>query len=269
MYTFNKMWGVITPEEARAKLDEQIAECRTDDPKNLEEQAMSLIGRDIYLKLIKGYTEKQWGKPCEELPPSIIKRIPLRFTYDNNYFNDTYQGIPDGGYTKLAEEMLRGIKVKTDCEYKSFVRECGNVAKKTVFTGRIDELFDYRFGKLEYRSLRFETEILPTSNYQGCAVVNYTDKEIPYTRIIEHKHFSKNNSEETVITKEYPMNIGDTGEPYYPINDKRNTDIFEKYNRLAKEDNNLIIGGRLAEYKYYDMDKVISSAIEAARRELE
>ncbi len=266
MYTFNKMWGVITPEEARAKLDEQIALCRTDDPKNLEEQAMSLIGKDIYLKLVKGYTEKQWGRKATELPGFIIKRLPVRLTYNNNYFNDRYQGIPIGGYTQWIANMLEGIEVRTGIDYLEKKDEFEGLADKVIYTGMIDEYFDFRLGNLEYRSLRFETEYLPdTDDYQGNAVVNYTDDKTPYTRIIEHKHFEFGTGKGTVVTREYPSawNVGD--EPYYPLNNERNNNLYEEYRRLA-EGSNVFFGGRLGKYKYYDMDDTIAAAMEDYQR---
>ena len=268
MNTFSKMWNIEAPREAEEIISRQIKAEGVEKPTNLEEQALSLVGRDVYEKLIKGYTEKQWDKSCSELPPSIIKRIPLRFTYDNNYFNDIYQGIPEGGYTALINELLRGIPVLTSSEYREFISTHPEIATKTVYTGRIDELYDFKYGPLDYRSLRFETEVLETENYQGAAVVNFTDNTVPYTRIIEHKHFEKNKTKKTVITREYSVSMKEGSEPYYPINDEKNNQLYEKYRTLAKKNENLILGGRLAEYKYYDMDKVIASAIEAARREL-
>jgi UDP-galactopyranose mutase len=261
------MWNIRLPSEAEKIIGEQIKKSGIKKPKNLEEQAIMLVGKDIYDTLVKGYTEKQWGRQCKDLPPSIIKRIPLRFTYDNNYFNDIYQGIPRGGYSVLINELLRGADVILSCEYRDFMKENSAIAEKTVYTGRIDELFDYVYGELEYRSLDFEWEELTVSNYQGCAVVNYTDSRIPYTRIIEHKHFEKTESEHTVITREYPRQYSNGCEPYYPINDSKNNALYQKYKSLADKMKNFILGGRLAEYKYYDMDKVIASSIEAARRE--
>ena len=257
MNTFNKLWGVVTPEEAKAKIEEQKKEFSIIEPKNLEEQAISLIGKYIYEKLIKGYTEKQWGRKATELPAFIIKRLPVRFTYDNNYFNDRYQGIPIGGYTKIIEKMLDGIEVKLNTNFFDNREYFENIAEKIVFTGMIDEFYNYKFGKLEYRSLRFETEILDKENYQGNAVVNYTEREIPYTRIIEHKHFEFGKQEKTVITKEYPSEWKEGDEPYYPVNDEKNNKLYEKYKELAEKETNVIFGGRLGEYKYYDMDKVI------------
>ena len=261
MNTFNKLWGVVTPEEAKAKIEEQKKEFSIIEPKNLEEQAISLIGKDIYEKLIKSYTEKQWGRKATELPAFIIKRLPVRFTYDNNYFNDRYQGIPIGGYTKIIEKMLNGIEVKLNTNFFDNREYFENIAEKIVFTGMIDEFYNYKFGKLEYRSLRFETEILDEENYQGNAVVNYTEREIPYTRIIEHKHFEFGKQEKTVITKEYPSEWKEGDEPYYPVNDEKNNKLYEKYKEIAEKETNIIFGGRLGEYKYYDMDKVIEKVL--------
>ena len=261
MNTFNKLWGVVTPEEAKAKIEEQKKEFSITEPKNLEEQAISLIGKDIYEKLIKGYTEKQWGRKATELPAFIIKRLPVRFTYDNNYFNDRYQGIPIGGYTKIIEKMLNGIEIKLNTNFFDNREYFENIAEKIVFTGMIDEFYNYKFGKLEYRSLRFETEILDEENYQGNAVVNYTEREIPYTRIIEHKHFEFGKQEKTVITKEYPSEWKEGDEPYYPVNDEKNNKLYKKYRELAEKEKNVIFGGRLGEYKYYDMDKVIEKVL--------
>lgn len=281
MNTFNKMWGVVTPAQAKEKIAEQIADLRIAEPKNLEEQALSLVGRDVYEKLVKGYTEKQWGRDCTELPAFIIKRLPLRFTYDNNYFNDRYQGIPVGGYTIMVEKMLEGIEVTTGVSYRDFVMEeerdghiCltdrdGNTYDKVLYTGMIDEFFDFALGHLEYRSLRFETEaILDCDNYQGNAVVNYTEREIPYTRIIEHKHFEFGTQSGTVITREYPAFWKEGEEPYYPVNDEKNEKLMEQYEELARTKPHVIFGGRLGQYRYYDMDKVIAQALEAAEREL-
>lgn len=262
MYTFNKMWGVVTPEEARKKIDEQMADCRVDEPKNLEEQAMNLIGKDIYEKLVKGYTEKQWGRKATELPGFIIKRLPVRLTYDNNYFNDTYQGIPIGGYTKMIENMLDGIEVRLGVDFLKNREELSSLADKIVYTGMIDEYYDYCFGELEYRSLRFETEAIPdVDNYQGNAVVNYTDAETPYTRIIEHKHFEFNTCKGTVISREYPATWKKGDEPYYPMNNDRNNELYQKYAKKAEEDKNVIFGGRLGKYKYYDMDDTVEVAM--------
>ena len=280
MNTFNKMWGVVTPEQAKEKIAEQIADLSITDPANLEEQALSLVGRDVYEKLVKGYTEKQWGRACTELPAFIIKRLPLRFTYDNNYFNDRYQGIPVGGYTAIIEKMLGGIEVKTGVSYQEFATEqeqdggmCvvdreGNIYKKVVYTGMLDEYFGYALGHLEYRSLRFETETLPDcDNYQGNAVVNYTEREIPYTRIIEHKHFEFGTQPGTVITREYPALWKEGEEPYYPINDEKNGKLMAQYEELAKSKPYVMFGGRLGQYRYYDMDKVIAQALAAVEKE--
>ena len=261
MNTFNKLWGVRTPEEAKRKIEEQKKEFGIVESKNLEEQAISLIGKDIYEKLIKGYTEKQWGRKATELPAFIIKRLPVRFVYDNNYFNDRYQGIPIGGYTKIIEKMLERIEIRLNTNFFDNREYFENIAEKIVFTGMIDEFYNYQFGKLEYRSLRFETEVLNIENYQGNAVVNYTEREIPYTRIIEHKHFEFGKQEKTVITKEYPSEWKEGDEPYYPVNDERNTKLYEKYKELAEKEKNVIFGGRLGEYKYYDMDKVIEKVL--------
>ena len=268
MNTFNKMWGIKTPAEAKAKIKAQVAEANIIEPHNLEEQAISLVGRDIYEKLIKGYTEKQWGIQATKLPSFIIKRLPIRFTYDNNYFNDKYQGIPVGGYTKIIEKMLDGIDVRLNTDFFKNRSELDKIADKIVFTGMIDQFYDYEFGALEYRSLRFENEILEEENYQGNAVVNYTEYEVPYTRIIEHKHFEYGNQPKTVITKEYPVawKIGD--DPYYPVNNERNNEIFSKYKELSSKESKVIFGGRLAEYKYYDMHNVIEQALNCIKREL-
>lgn len=267
MNTFSKMWGIKTPQEAKAIIAKQIEELHITEPRNLEEQALSLAGTDVYEKLIKGYTEKQWGRPCSELPSFIIKRLPFRFTYNNNYFNDRYQGIPIGGYTKIVGKMLDGIEVKTGTDYFQFKKDKPDIARKIVFTGMIDEYFGYRLGALEYRSVRFENEVLDTDNYQGNAVVNYTDREIPYTRIIEHKHFEFGTQEKTVISREYSSEWKVGMEPYYPVNNEQNNQLFEKYRELAEKENNVIFGGRLGNYKYYDMDKVIESALETVDRE--
>ncbi|WP_299305049.1 UDP-galactopyranose mutase [uncultured Haemophilus sp.] len=262
MLTFNKMWGVITPQEAEAKIKEQISKENITEPKNLEEQAISLVGRDIYEKLIKGYTEKQWGRECTELPAFIIKRLPVRYTYDNNYFYDTYQGIPIGGYTGIFERMLEGIEVKLNIDFFSEREYYESLAEKIVFTGMIDEYFDYQFGKLEYRSLRFDNEVLDVPNYQGNAVVNYTEAKVPYTRIIEHKHFEYGTQAKTVITREYSKEYEEGDEPYYPINDQRNNELYTKYKELADNQTNVIFGGRLAQYKYFDMHNIIAEALE-------
>lgn len=273
MYTFNKMWGVVTPEEAAAKIEEQKKEI-TGEPKNLEEQAISLVGRDIYEKLVKGYTEKQWGRDCKDLPAFIIKRLPVRLTFDNNYFNALYQGIPIGGYTKLIEKMLEGIEVRLNVDYLENKEELDKLAEKVIYTGPIDAYFNYKLGTLEYRSVRFENEILDKPNFQGNAAVNYTDRETPWTRIIEHKWFefgkdeNGNDLPKTVISREYSSEwkLGD--EPYYPVNDAKNSTLYEQYKALAEAEDNVIFGGRLGEYKYYDMDKTIEVALAAAKKEL-
>ena len=273
MYTFNKMWGVVTPEEAAAKIEEQKKEI-TGEPKNLEEQAISLVGRDIYEKLVKGYTEKQWGRDCKDLPAFIIKRLPVRLTFDNNYFNALYQGIPIGGYTKLIEKMLEGIEVRLNVDYLENKEELDKLAEKVIYTGPIDAYFDYKLGTLEYRSVRFENEILDKPNFQGNAAVNYTDRETPWTRIIEHKWFefgkdeNGNDLPKTVISREYSSEwkLGD--EPYYPVNDTKISTLYEQYKALAEAEDNVIFGGRLGEYKYYDMDKTIEVALAAAKKEL-
>ncbi|MBS4981647.1 MAG: UDP-galactopyranose mutase [Lachnospiraceae bacterium] len=268
MNTFSKMWNVRTPQEAKEKIAEQVAEIGITEPKNLEEQGLSLVGKDVFEKLVKGYTEKQWGRDCKDLPAFIIKRLPVRFTYDNNYFNDRFQGIPLGGYTKIVEKMLDGIDVKTNTDYFTFIKENSDIAEKTIFTGMIDEYYDYKLGTLEYRSVRFETEVLDTDNYQGNAVVNYTEREVPYTRIIEHKHFEFGKQEKTVISKEYSSEWSVGMEPYYPVNNEQNNVLFEKYRELAEKESNVIFGGRLGNYKYYDMDKVIAEALEMCEKEL-
>lgn len=262
MNTFSKMWGIRTPDEARAKIAEQVAELNITEPKNLEEQALSLVGTDIYEKLIKGYTEKQWGRDCKELPAFIIKRLPCRFIYDNNYFNDRYQGIPIGGYTKMVEKMLEGIEVRLNTDYFDFIKENPNIADTIVYTGCIDEFFGYELGALQYRSVTFETEELETEDFQGNAVVNYTEREVPYTRIIEHKHFEFGKQPTTVISKEYSAEWKPGMEPYYPVNDAKNAELYEKYKALAEKQGNVIFGGRLGQYRYYDMDKVIRAALD-------
>lgn len=273
MYTFNKMWGVVTPEEAAAKIEEQKKEI-TGEPQNLEEQAISLVGRDIYEKLVKGYTEKQWGRDCKKLPAFIIKRLPVRLTFDNNYFNALYQGIPIGGYTKLVENLLEGIEVRLNEDYLEDKEKWNAMAEKVVYTGAIDAYFDYALGNLEYRSVRFENEILDIPNFQGNAAVNYTDRETPWTRIIEHKWFefgkdeNGNDLPKTIISKEYSSEWKPGDEPYYPVNDKKNGELYQKYKALAEKEENIIFGGRLGEYKYYDMDAVIASALECARNQL-
>jgi UDP-galactopyranose mutase len=273
MNTFSKLWGVITPSEAKAKINEQIKEAGITQPQNLEEQALSLVGRDIYEKLIKGYTEKQWGRSATELPSFIIKRLPIRFTYDNNYFNDTYQGIPVGGYTQIIEKMLQGIEVRLDTDFFNKREELTSLADKIVFTGMIDEYYDHCYGALEYRSLHFQTETLDCDNYQGNAVVNFTEYEVPYTRIIEHKHFefgcegSKVNPK-TVITREYPATWQHGNEPYYPMNDDRNNELYAKYKELAASETKVIFGGRLGMYKYFDMHNVVAEALMCVENEM-
>lgn len=266
MNTFSKMWNIKTPSEAKAIIEKQIEELNITEPQNLEEQALSLVGTDVYEKLIKGYTEKQWGRDCKELPAFIIKRLPLRFTYDNNYFNDRYQGIPIGGYTKIVEKMLEGSDVLPDTDYFEFIKDNEGIADKVLFTGMIDEYYDFCYGHLEYRTVRFETEVLDCDNYQGNAVVNYTDREVPYTRIIEHKHFEFGKQEKTIISREYSTEWEPGMEPYYPVNNERNNDLFEKYKALADKEEKVIFGGRLGNYKYYDMDKVIIAALEAVEK---
>ena len=268
MNTFNKLWGVITPKEAKEKIEEEKKANNVDMPKNLEEQAINLVGKTIYEKLVKGYTEKQWGQSAKELPAFIIKRLPVRFNYDNNYFNDIYQGIPIGGYTKIIEKMLEGIEVKLEYDYFEHKEELKNIADKIVFTGMIDKYYNYQFGELEYRSLKFDTEVIDEENYQGNAVVNYTDYETPYTRIIEHKHFEYGTQPKTVITKEYPDNWTREKEPYYPINNEKNNTLYEKYKKIAEEEKNVIFGGRLGQYKYYDMHKIIEEALNCVEGEI-
>ena len=268
MNTFSKMWNIRTPQEAKDMIAKQIAELHIEEPNNLEEQALSLAGRDVYEKLVKGYTEKQWGRDCTELPAFIIKRLPLRFTYDNNYFNDRFQGIPMGGYTKIIEKMLDGVDVKTETDYFEFIKENPEIADKILFTGMIDEFFDYQLGALEYRSVRFETEVLDCDNYQGNAVINYTEREVPYTRIIEHKHFEFGQQEKTVISREYSSEWKVGMEPYYPVNNEQNNARFEAYKKLAEKEENVIFGGRLGNYQYYDMDKVIEAALALVKKEL-
>lgn len=267
MYTFNKMWGVVTPREAAAKIEEQRKAAGIKEPENLEEQAISLVGTDIYEKLIKGYTEKQWGRPCTELPSFIIKRLPVRFTFDNNYFNALYQGIPVGGYTKMVRNMLEGIEVKVNADYLKNKAEYDSMADHVVYTGPVDAYFGYKLGYLQYRSVKFETEVLDIPNFQGNAAVNYTDSETPWTRIIEHKWFefgkdeNGKNIQKTVISREYSSEWKPGDEPYYPVNDKKNSDLYQEYRKLADQENKVIFGGRLGEYKYYDMDKVIEEAL--------
>lgn len=273
MYTFNKMWGVVTPEQAEAKIAEQKQEIQG-EPKNLEEQAIALVGRDIYEKLVKGYTEKQWGRDCRELPSFIIKRLPVRYTFDNNYFNALYQGIPVGGYTKLVENLLEGIEVRLDTDYLAEKETYDGMAEQVIYTGPVDAYFGYSLGTLEYRSVRFEQEIMDISNYQGNAVVNYTDRETPWTRIIEHKWFEFGKDEngkelpKTVISREYSSEWKPGDEPYYPVNDEKNNGLYEQYRQMADREEKVCFGGRLGEYKYYDMDAVILSALTRAREML-
>lgn len=272
MNTFSKMWGIKTPAEAKSKIAEQISELNIGEPKNLEEQALKLVGTDIYQKLIKGYTEKQWGRPCSELPAFIIKRLPLRFRYDNNYFNDRYQGIPIGGYTHIIEKMLSNSEVKLNTDYFEFKKQNPNIAEKTIFTGAIDEFFGYKFGALEYRSVRFETETLDEENYQGNAVVNYTHCDVPFTRIIEHKHFEfddrcpADNQSKTVISREYPAEWKPGVERYYPVNSEKNNSLYKQYEQLACERDDVIFGGRLGLYRYLDMDEVIMLALNQSNK---
>lgn len=277
MNTFNRMWGVKTPVEAQAKIEEQKAEAQehmrkegVDEPRNLEEQALMLVGKDIYERLIKGYTEKQWGRDCRDLPASIIRRLPVRLVFDNNYFNDPYQGIPVGGYNKLIDGLLDGVETRTEIDFASLRGQWKDMAETLVYTGAIDEYFDYCYGNLQYRTVSFETEILNISNYQGNAVINYTEREVPYTRIIEHKHFEMFGNEvyqipKTVISREYSTEWTPGKEPYYPVNDEKNSVLYERYKALADKEERVIFGGRLAEYKYYDMDKVIERALSAAK----
>lgn len=267
MNTFSKMWGIRTPQEAEQMINEQ-RKVITSEPQNLEEQAISLVGTDIYTKLIKGYTEKQWGKKCTELPAFIIKRLPVRYTYDNNYFNDKYQGIPIGGYNQIIKKLLSDIDVELNCDFNICFDKDQNIAQKVIYTGAIDEYFNYELGHLEYRGLKFETEKLDCENYQGVAVMNYTDSETPYTRVIEHKHFEFGKQPVTYITKEYPQEWKTGEEAYYPVNDDKNQKLYEQYKELAKKETNIIFGGRLGEYKYYDMDKVIESALKLIENEL-
>ena len=268
MNTFSRMWGIATPKEAQDIIAGQIADLNISEPKNLEEQALSLAGRDVYEKLIKGYTEKQWGRECRDLPAFIIRRLPLRFTYDNNYFNDRFQGIPIGGYTRLVERLLEGVEVRLSTDYLEHRQELDGLADRVVYTGMIDRFYNYSLGVLEYRSVRFETEELEVENYQGNAVVNYTDKEVPYTRIIEHKHFEFGKQPTTVISREYSSEWKKGDEPYYPINDEKNNGLYERYRQLAKKEERIIFGGRLGGYRYYDMDKVIAEALKVCEKEL-
>lgn len=267
MNTFSKMWGIRTPAEAKAKITEQVAELGITDPQNLEEQALSLVGTDVYTKLIKDYTEKQWGRDCKELPAFIIKRLPCRFTYDNNYFNDRYQGIPVGGYTAMVEKMLEGVEVRLNTDYFDLIQAEPNISEKIVYTGCIDEFFGYRLGALKYRSVRFETEEFPIEDYQGNAVVNYTSWDQPFTRIIEHKHFEFGHQPTTIISREYSAEWKPGMEPYYPVNDAENGALYAQYRELAKQQSNVIFGGRLGQYRYYDMDKVIRAALEDLKKE--
>lgn len=267
MNTFSKMWNISTPAEAKKIIEEQKKEI-TGEPKNLEEQAISLVGREIYEKLVKGYTEKQWGRDCTALPAFIIKRLPVRYTYDNNYFNDLYQGIPIGGYNVIIDRLFEGCDIETGVDYMEKKEYYDGLGEKIVYTGTIDAYYKYQFGKLEYRSLRFESEVLDEENHQGVAVVNYTDRETPYTRIIEHKHFEFGTQPKTVITREYPVTWQEGMEPYYPVNDEKNQALYQKYAKLAEKEEHVIFGGRLGEYKYYDMDKVIASAMACAKEEL-
>lgn len=279
MNTFAKMWNIKTPKEAREHIDAQIADLHITEPKNLEEQALSLVGRDIYEKLVKGYTEKQWGRDCKELPSFIIKRLPVRFVFDNNYFNDPYQGIPKGGYTQIVEKLLEGISVKLGTDYETFCQRSTDggfisvdgedTFEKVLYTGMIDQFYEYCYGELAYRSLRFETEYLKDEdNYQGNAVVNYTEREVPYTRIIEHKHFEFGTQKGTVITREYPKEWSRGDEPYYPVNDQHNSELYEKYAQRAAQEKNVLFGGRLGQYKYYDMDKVVRAALTMVEEQL-
>lgn len=268
MNTFSRLWNIKTPKEAKEIIEKQRKEAGIDIPQNLEEQAISLVGKDIYEKLVKGYTQKQWGHKCSELPSFIIKRLPVRFTYDNNYFNDLYQGIPIGGYTRIIERLLKGVEVRCDTDFFEDRSYFENLADKIIYTGMIDEYFDYCFGPLEYRSLHFESEILDEENHQGNAVINYTDYEVPYTRIIEHKHFDFNNQPKTIITREYPADWKCGDEPYYPVNNETNNQLYQKYAVLAKEKPNIFFGGRLGMYQYYDMDDIIDAALKYCEKEL-
>ena len=266
MNTFSKLWGIKTPAEAKAKIAEQVAELNITEPKNLEEQALSLVGRDVYEKLVKGYTEKQWGRDCKDLPAFIIRRLPCRFIFDNNYFNDRFQGIPMGGYTQMVEKMLDGVEVRLNVDYFDLIREQPEIADKIVFTGCIDEFYQYKLGALQYRSVRFETEELDCENYQGNAVVNYTAREVPYTRIIEHKHFEFGKQPTTIISREYSVEWKPGLEPYYPVNNEENAALYARYKELADQQGNVIFGGRLGQYKYYDMDKVIRAALDDLKK---
>lgn len=266
MNTFSKMWGIRTPAEAKAKIAEQVAELNIGEPRNLEEQALRLVGTDVYTKLVKGYTEKQWGRDCRDLPAFIIKRLPCRFTYNNNYFNDRYQGIPMGGYTAMVEKMLEGTEVCLNTDFADLIKEDPNIAGTIIYTGCIDEYFGYKLGHLNYRTVRFETEELPQEDYQGNAVVNYTAREVPYTRIIEHKHFEFGNQPTTVISREYSAEWTPGMEPYYPVNDEENNGLYEQYKKLAEAEKNVLFGGRLGQYRYYDMDKVIRAALDDLKK---
>lgn len=269
MNTFVRLWkDVFTPEQAKSRIEEQVKRSGITVPENLEEQALSLVGEEIYVKLIKGYTEKQWGRDCKDLPSFIIKRLPLRFTFNNNYFNDRYQGIPVGGYTQMVEKMLEGVEVKLGVDFKKFIKTTSDEFDKILYTGALDEYFNYRLGKLEYRTVKFDTKILDCQNFQGNAVVNYTERSVPYTRIIEHKHFEFGTQPKTVISYEYPMEWNEQLEPYYPVNDDKNTKLFNEYAKLAKSESKVIFGGRLGSYKYYDMDKVIAEALCVAESEV-
>ncbi len=268
MNTFSRMWGITTPEEAKEIIRRQIEDLHITNPRNLEEQALSLVGRDVYEKLIKGYTEKQWGRECRDLPAFIIRRLPLRFTYDNNYFNDRYQGIPVEGYTKIVERLLEGTQVRLNTDYLEHREELDNLAEKVIYTGMIDAFYDYSLGVLEYRSLRFEMEELETENYQGNAVVNYTERQVPYTRIIEHKHFVFGKQPGTILSREYPCEWKKGDEPYYPVNNEKNDSLYQAYRARAEKEGKVIFGGRLGSYKYYDMDKVIGAALELCGKEL-
>ena len=269
MNTFSRMWGITTPAEAKDIIASQIKDLGISEPHNLEEQALSLVGRDVYEKLVKGYTEKQWGRDCKDLPAFIIKRLPLRFTYDNNYFNDRFQGIPIGGYTAIIEKMLSKADVRLNTDYLEHREELDSLADKVIYTGMIDRFYDYKLGVLEYRSVRFETEELETDNFQGNAVVNYTDREVPYTRIIEHKHFEFGKQPVTIISREYSSEWTKGDEPYYPVNDDKNGTLYAKYEELAKQESKVIFGGRLGSYRYYDMDKVIGAALDMVREQLD
>ncbi len=266
MNTFNRMWGAVTPEDAKKIIEKQRRECAVDVPRNLEEQALNLVGRDIYEKLVKGYTEKQWGCKAVELPPEIIRRLPVRFTYDNNYFNDSYQGIPIGGYTQIIEKMLEGTEVRLNTDYLEQRETLRKLAGTVIFTGPVDEYFEYCYGELEYRSVRFETEVLDMQNYQGNAVVNYTEYEIPYTRIIEHKHFEYGNQPKTVISREYPVTWERGYEPYYPVNNEKNNKLYQKYAQRAEKEKGVLFEGRLGKYRYYDMHHIVAEALKCSKK---